>query len=213
MLNKFKKLFKFILNLKTFYSLYYYGYLKDMGFFGSVRKKNSIDKDGNPIPWITYPAMEFLKSRLNKNMEVFEYGCGNSTLWFAKRVKYVISCEYNNTWFKKINELKTKNVTLVFKELEYDGDYSKEILNYSNRFDIIVIDGRDRVRCVKNSLNALKENGIIVWDDSNRKDYKDGYDFLKRNGFQRVDFWGMGPIVTIKFCTSIFYGEKNCLNI
>jgi len=212
MLGKFRKLFQYILNLKILYSLYHCGYLKDMGFFESVRKKDSIDKDGNPIPWITYPAIEFLKTRLNKSMEVSEYGCGNSTLWLAKRVKSVISIEHNKSWFEKVNKIKPKNVTLILKELN-SGDYSREILNYYNSFDIIVIDGRDRVKCVKNSLNALKENGVVVWDDSDRKDYEKGYAFLKRNGFQRIDFWGIGATVAIKFCTSIFYRKKNCLGI
>lgn len=212
MLYKAKQLFQCILNLKTLCSLYHCGYLKDMGFFESVRKKDSIDKDGNPIPWFTYSAIDFLKTRLNKSMKVLEYGCGNSTLWLAERVKSVISIEHNKSWFEKVNRIKPKNAILILKELN-SGDYSREILNYYNHFDVIVIDGRDRIRCAKNSLNALKENGVIVWDDSNRKDYETGYDFLKRNGFQRIDFWGIGPTVAIKFCTSIFYKRTNCLDI
>lgn len=212
MLVKFRKLTQFLLNLKTLFSLYNCGYLKDMGFFESVKKKNPIDKNGNPIPWVTYPAIEFLNTRLNKSMEVLEYGCGNSTLWLAERVKSVLSIEHEKSWFEKVSKIKPDNVRLIIKELN-NGDYSKEILDYYNSFDIIFIDGRDRVKCVKNSLNALKENGVIVWDDSDRKDYEKGFTFLETNGFQRIDFWGTGAIVAIKFCTSIFYRKKNCLAI
>jgi hypothetical protein len=44
---------------------------------------------GEPIPWFSHPLIDFLKDRLSKDMTVFEYGCGNSTLWWADRVRSV----------------------------------------------------------------------------------------------------------------------------
>ena len=213
MLHKFKKRFQCIVVAKRLCLLYHYGYLKDVGWCELERKGSSIDKMGNSIPWITYPAMDFLKTRLNKDIGFFEYFCENSTLWLAKRVKAVSSCEHSKSWFEKTNELKPKNVTLLFKKLEYDGNHSKEILNYQDRFDIIIIDGKDRVKCVKKSLNALKEKGVIVWDNSDREEYREGYDSLKEKGFKKIDFWGIGPIAPIISCTSVFYRREKCLDI
>jgi hypothetical protein len=73
-------------NLTAIYSLYRTGPLKDDGWFRSCREQASVDANGNPIPWITYPAIEFLVKRINNQLSVFEYGCGNSTLWWASRV-------------------------------------------------------------------------------------------------------------------------------
>jgi hypothetical protein len=80
-------------------------------------------------------------------------------------------------------------------------------------FDIIVIDGRDRVNCAKNSLGALKEDGVIIWDNSERSKYAEGYAFLKDNGFKRIEFTGIGPVNSFAWSTTVFYRNKNCLAI
>jgi hypothetical protein len=87
------------------------------------------------------------------------------------------------------------------------------VAGYTNAFDAIVIDGRDRVNCCKNSLGALKAAGVIIWDNSERPDYQEGYDFLINNGFKRIDFGGIGPINPDAWCTSVFYRSNNCLGI
>jgi hypothetical protein len=76
-----------------------------------------------------------------------------------------------------------------------------------------VIDGRDRVNCTKASLGALKPDGSIVFDNSDRSDYESGYSFLQANEFRRLDFWGMGPINSYGWCTSVFYRTQNCFGI
>ena len=78
---------------------------------------------------------------------------------------------------------------------------------------MIVIDGRERVCCTLNSLRALKEEGVIIWDNSDRPQYSEAYEFLVSKGFNRIDFYGMGPISAHSWCTSVFYKDKNCLNI
>jgi hypothetical protein len=64
-----------------------------------------------------------------------------------------------------------------------------------------------------NSLEALKSDGIIIWDNSDREEYEDGYRFLFRNGFKKIAFVGLTPVVNVKSETGIFYREKNCLFI
>jgi hypothetical protein len=88
-----------------------------------------------------------------------------------------------------------------------------EITKYVNMFDIVVIDGRDRVNCAKNCTAALRSGGVLVWDNSDRVEYRDGYDFLQAAAFKRIDFWGMGALATRRWCTSVFYRPENCLNI
>ena len=36
-------------------------------------------------PWITFPAMRFVRRRLKGGLRVFEWGCGMSTVWFERR--------------------------------------------------------------------------------------------------------------------------------
>lgn len=201
------------LDLYSSYSLKTSGPLKDDGWFRSFKENKAIDADGNPIPWITYPAIEFLKKRVHKEMSVFEYGCGGSTLWWASRVKEVVSVEHDVMWYRKILPIIPNNVTLEHIELEYGGQYSQRVATYGAKFDLIVIDGRDRVNCALHAIQALKPDGIIIWDNSNIANYEDGYQFLYRNGFKKIEFVGLAPIVNWKAETGIFYRNINCLGI
>ena len=64
-----------------------------------------------------------------------------------------------------------------------------------------------------NSINYLTEKGVLICDNSDRKRYEEGFKYLKRNGFKRLEFQGHGPINIESWETSIFYREKNCLDI
>lgn len=162
---------------------------------------------------MTYPAIDFLKNRIGKGMSIFEYGCGESTLWWSTRVKEVISVEHDKVWYKNIAEKISENVNLLQIDLEYGGSYSGKISEYRDCFDIIVIDGRDRVNCARNCLGALKADGVIVFDNSDREEYKPGYNYLFDNGFRKIGFSGFSPMINIKSETGVFYREKNCLRI
>jgi hypothetical protein len=206
-------LVRVIIDLKAVYILRNYGMLYEEGWWESYRKKQSIDKEGRPIPWFTYPCIIFLNERIKGEFKIFEYGSGNSTFWWAERASEVVTCEHDLYWYEKIKSDLPHNVTIFHRNLVYGGEYSKSITNFKEYFDIIVIDGRDRVSCAKNSILALKEDGVIIWDDTERQRYQEGIKFLEASGFKRIDFWGTRPIGTAKSCTSIFYRVNNCLNI
>lgn len=189
-------------------------YLNELGWTNSAKRKMPIDKNGKELPWFTYSLLHFLNQRLNNNLTVFEYGSGNSTVWFSKRVKHVISLEHHKGWYelliKKLGNL--TNVEFLYKPLT-NGEYANAITNYNNEFDIVVIDGRERVQCAKNALKALTKKGVVIWDDSQREDYNEGYQYLLDQGFKRLDFYGLRPLGESLTCTSIFYKIDNCLEI
>lgn len=189
------------------------GYLDSVGWLESFRRRIPVDRKGAPLPWFTYASILFLEPRILPAMSVFEYGCGCSTLWWASRVATVFSCEHEKEWFDKIKPLLPPSVSLRQVDLVRGGEYCRVVADYTDAFDIIVIDGRDRVNCCRNSLGALKPGGAIIWDNSDRPDYREGYDFLRDKGFKRLDFGGMGPINPDAWCTSVFYRPKNCLGI
>lgn len=201
------------LRLYSLYSLKKAGPLYEDGWFKSFEEKKCIDLKGNPLPWLTYPAIDFLVKRVHPEMFVFEYGCGWGTLWWASRVKNVICCEHNQQWYEDFTAKIPPNVDLYHIDLEYGGRYSQKVAQYRQLFDIVVIDGRDRVNCAINSIQSLKTRGVIIWDNSDRAEYKKGIDFLYDNGFRSISFSGMSPIVNFKTETSIFYRDNNCLRI
>ena len=213
---KTKTMLKFLFKPKQTLRILSLGYflfkeLEEKGWYNTFNTGKPVDVEGKPIPWFTYDSIEYLNKNLNENLNVFEYGSGFSTLYFSKRVRKIISIEHDINWYNSFKKNITNNITYIFKDLT-DG-YTKQIMKFEEKFDIVVIDGRKRVECSKLSLKKLSPRGVIIWDNSDRDRYKEGFGFLGENGFLRKDFIGYGPINLIKTNTSIFYREKNCLNL
>jgi hypothetical protein len=189
------------------------GYLHDVGWFRSLKEKKPVDKDGRPIPWFSYPAIEFIESKLSDNLKVFEFGSGNSTIFFSNRVSSVFAVEHDYNWYNELRKFESEKLKIFFTQSDSFENYIKPLIVSNSVYDIIVVDGLFRNECVKFSLKNLTEKGIIILDDSERIEYDDALNFLKENQFRRLDFWGIAPIVFHTKCTSIFYKDKNCLNI
>ncbi|MBY6800475.1 hypothetical protein EXM98_14130 [Clostridium botulinum] len=183
------------------------------GWIRSLVECSPVDFKGNALPWLPYSVINLLQERLKEEMIVFEYGSGNSTLWLSKNVSQVYSVEHDLEWFNKVRNMINDNVNYKHIPLEYGGGYSKYILKYTNKFDIVIIDGRDRVNCCKNCINALKDDGIIIWDDTLRDEYNEGYNYLKANGFKELKIKDIGPNRITENQTTIFYRNKNCFGI
>lgn len=190
-----------------------FGYLNEVGWFESFLSLQSIDKDKNPIPWLSYPFIDFLTPRLTKNISVFEFGSGNSTLFFAPKVKDVISVEHNEEWYQIVNRTMLSNVKLVLTESDSVSNYLEYFNSLTEKVNIIIVDGLHRNECLINSINKLSENGVVILDDSERTEYKTGIDCILSNGFKSLDFWGIAPTVLFKKCTTLFYKSNNCLQV
>jgi hypothetical protein len=62
------------------------------------------------------------------------------------------------------------------------------------------------------ATRQLTDDGIIVFDNSDRVEYQDAYDFLKSLGFVSIDFSGLGPLNPYGWSTSIFFKSLTALN-
>lgn len=190
-------------------------YLSVSGWNKSVRQRKPVDRNGEVLPWFTYSFAHFIQERINDKFHVFEFGSGNSTIWFSKFGCKIVSVEHDKTWYDIMQPTLSKNPKISYKLRDLESKkYIDEVTNYSDEFDIIVLDGRERVQCCLNALPALKKGGVILWDNSDRTEYEEGYKFLETNNFKRIDFHGMGPINSRAWCTSVFYkAGDNCLGI
>jgi hypothetical protein len=182
------------------------------GWFDSYRTKRSVDAAGRPVPWYTYPAIHFLEPRLTKDMDVFEYGCGNSTIWYAQKVRSVISVENDQEWHANVSRILPGNAQVIMRNLE-GQQYASEVVRSGRSFDVAVIDGRDRVECTRFAIRSLKEEGVVVFDNSERPEYSEAFSFLAGHAYKKLDFEGMGPINSYSWTTSILYRPGNCLGI
>lgn len=147
-------------------------------------------------------------------MHVLEFGSGNSTLWWSHRSKQLTSIETDPEWFSLVKEKLPAGVDYRLTD-SADGaaGYPQACAQIHGSFDLIIIDGLNRPACMINALPKLRPNGVVLWDNSDRLEDAEGYQFLISNGFSRIDFFGAGPINAYPWATSIFYRSNNCLNI
>src|SRR5262245_47345504 len=82
------------------------------GHLRSAALMRSVDANGDPIPWITYPAIEFLKQLDLRDKTVFEYGCGGSTIFWGRNAGRVDSVEHNQEFVEVITPLLPSDCTL-----------------------------------------------------------------------------------------------------
>jgi precorrin-6B methylase 2 len=181
------------------------------GWATSAEMRQAIGPSGEPVPWYTYSAIYFLTGRVRPEMRVFEYGSGNSTLWWAARVATVVACEHDAKWFSIMSSKMPANVTYLRRDLA-DG-YAAAILESDTMFDVVVVDGRDRVASCSAGLQRLKPNGVVIWDNAERRRYTAGYKALADAGFRRLPFRGHGPINGKEWETAVFYRNDNCFGI
>lgn len=199
--------------LKSLLSFGIKGYLVEIGWFKAFESKSAVDESGNPIPWVTYSFIDFIKDRLHSKHQVFEFGAGNSTFFYAKKAAKVISVEHDQAWFDKISGQRPANSEIIFCEVETDGKYARMPVSLNEKFHVIIVDGRDRVNCCKQAISALTDDGVVILDDSEREFYNPGIEFLKAQGFKQIAFSGISPGLFYRKTTSVFYKSHNCLGI
>lgn len=209
----FGHLFKNPKLVRRLISYLYKGYFLEMGWLRSFLEKRPVDRQGAPIPWLTYPMIEFLEERLTEDVSVFEYGGGHSTIYLAKRVKEITTVEHNSEWFEHLKSKVPENCSLVFRELEYDGGYSRTSVDMGKLYDIVFVDGRDRVNCAVQATQALNDVGVIIFDDFERERYQDAAIKLKAKGFRQLNFWGFKPGFFDRSNTALFYRDNNVFGL
>ena len=68
--------------------------------------QHSLKSGSSPLkdqtPWMTFHATLFLERTLTREMRVYEYGSGGSTLFFDKRVLEVVSVEHDPVWAETV---------------------------------------------------------------------------------------------------------------
>lgn len=215
--NSLRGYFPFLVTLGKAFGLVYSerSFLNRSGYIASAISKKPCRKDGSPVPWMNYNVVSFFQDRLRKDLSLFEYGSGYSTLFFSNYVGDIISVECDREWYDYINANRSDNTNLLLYEDDpYASDtYSKIICGQGRKFDVVIVDAEDRNRCMISACDAISDWGVIVLDDSHRPCYRRSIDWLIGSGFKRLDFEGLKPGRISLYRTTIFYKSDNCLGI
>jgi hypothetical protein len=160
------------------------------------------------VPWYTYPAIEFLKQFDFSGKRVFEYGSGNSTVFWSRRAASVISVEDEEKWVEQMRPRLSANCTLL-----HEPDlrrYPEVIHDHRDGFDIIIVDGpgraHTRMKCARAALPHLKPGGLIILDNSDW--VPETARVLREADLLQVDMSGFAPIAAHTQTTSFFFHRE-----
>jgi len=163
--------------------------------------------------------IDWLEPRLTKDMRVYEWGSGNSTLWLSNRVGYISTIEHHVLWYDAMieacNQYKdVSDVSVDWFKIQSPIYVKGWDSPCHEHFHLVVIDGVRRDECIYNSVRRLTSDGVIILDNSD-SEAKEGQQWLRDQGFSEKVFsgeyaWGKnGEVHT----TTIFFKSDNCLGL
>lgn len=186
------------------------GYLAQIGWVETRARRLPLDTSGAAIPWFTYPAIGFLEKRIRPEWRVLEFGAGMGTIWWNRNANHILSLEHENDWFARISA--STHGRVIKTGSSSADDYIAPALN-NGTYDVIVVDGLFRERCLTEASKLLSKSGVIVLDDSERAEYQTAITSLLGRGFRAIEFHGPQPVSKQPGCTTIFYRDENLLGL
>ncbi len=162
---------------------------------------------GEPIPWYTYPAIDFLSQRDFVGRHVLEFGGGQSTLWWSRKATNVLTFEEDEQYYRHLASRVPDNVVLHHVPVDPTSRTIQPIHTILNNqplrnFDVIVVDGHLRRKLTGLAFDYLAKNGALILDDSEGYGF---YDEIKSRNCNRIDFFGFAPGVLKRRCTSLVF--------
>lgn len=170
------------------------------GWFASTWTQRSMRRDGEPIPWYAYAAIEYLETLDLSTCRVFEYGSGGSSLYWARRAHAVVTIENDAAWAKQVRAMAPANL-MVLHETERER-YASSIRRCDGLFDLVAIDGRFRHDCVPHACEAVHPDGIVILDNADW--HPKACAAMRQRGWFQFDYSGFGPINAYCTTTSLF---------
>jgi hypothetical protein len=127
-------------------------------------------------PWMCSEAVIRLE-QIVTSARVFEYGSGTSTLWLCNRAHEVVTVEHSPRWAWQVcrGAVGAHNLLIV---LQRDLERYPHEIEQRGEFDVVIVDGRERVRCIEIAREHVVPEGWLVLDDSERQGYRDGIALL-----------------------------------
>jgi hypothetical protein len=177
---------------------------RDFGHGRSAFRRESVDAQGREIPWYSYPAIEYLQQLDFREKSVFEFGCGNSTVYWARHAARVVSVESKRSWHDKMKPRLPANSELVLADSP--GAYMATLVERAEEFDVIVVDADERRACAEAALKKLRRGGLIILDNSDW--HHDSAAVLRNASLIEVDLAGFTPINNYTTTTSLFFHRE-----
>lgn len=178
--------------------------LVSRGHSKTVAARLPIDWDGSPIPWYTYPFVDFLADLETNDWKVLEFGSGQSTLYWATRTAAVLSYENNIEWLENMREKSPSNVEIRL----FEGEQTlEELPSLDFQPDLIVVDGWKRGACTRRSIEQFGLKPLYILENSDW--FPEAAAAMRQAGFVEIRFKGFGPINGYAWATSLMVSKEN----
>ena len=169
-----------------------------------IRTELPVDGQGQPVPWITFPTLDYLSQLDFSQANILEYGGGQSSLRWAARAKKITTVEDRADWAEVIRSKAPENLRLIGP---VEGPCYVETPPQEGRmFEVIVIDGFLRPEYARAALPFLVEHGLLILDNSDW--HASLCTRLRSQGTMQIDFHGFGPVKQYTWYTSIFIRQQ-----
>lgn len=155
-------------------------------------------------PWWPYDAISWVAGILPAKAQVFEYGGGGSTLWLHDQGARITVAEHHPEWHRQLNEALPPDVKVLHVPSQAAGSVTSAVEpgffdNYvdaigsqpDGTLDLVIVDGRARVDCVRSAMPKVKPGGLLLLDDTERARYLPAVEMLA--GWERHTFTGLKP--------------------
>ena len=172
----------------------------EYGFLESSKRNIPVNDKNEVMPMYTYPCYEWLNSIDWTNSKVFEYGTGYSTIWWQNKNVDYHAVEDNKQWYDMIEDKTNINYKPGLHK------YIQSIYDYNYKFDVIVIDGVFRFDCIKPALEKVKDDGMIIFDNSDW--HKNSKEELDKSDLISTHFHGFKPLHVDSETTSCYINRK-----
>ena len=129
------------------------------------------EKKNPSLPWLTKESIVFLENYLTSEHTGLELGSGRSTIWFAKKVNYLISIEHDNDWYEHVcNMIKEQKLSnkIDYRSCADLEHYAAQVTALDDdSLNFCLVDGKVMDLCSVNVIPKIKNGGLLVIDNIN----------------------------------------------
>jgi len=108
---------------------------------------------------------------------ILEWGPGVSTEMMEKLCPhaFIFSFEHQKQYYDHWSN-RLKSTLFLVEDLNTYANGGNII--WEEKFDMIFVDGRNRVSCLRKALDLVKDDGVVILHDAEREEYRQGIELF-----------------------------------
>lgn len=184
------------------------------------------------VPWLTFAAIDELAQLDLRGACVFEYGSGDSTLYWLRRGARVTTIEHDPAWYARVRRRLPSGAAIDYRLVPPEpappadpadptayasagmpGHRFKRYVEQidaqpAHSLDLVLIDGRSRPACLLHAAPKVRPGGLLILDNADRP-YYTAHIGATLSGFTMRSYAGAVPGVPVLSQTQFLRREPD----